>query len=167
MDLGALGQDDNAKNMLVAILLNLFYEHMLKVKKRDFLGTDPQTRFLDSFILVDEADNIMKYEFDVLSKILLQGREFGTGVILASQYLSHFTTRNKNYLEPLLSWFVHQVPNVTARELEGIGLTRVGSEIIDRVKTLQVHECFYKSLGVDGRFVRGIPFYELRKNDSE
>jgi DNA phosphorothioation-dependent restriction protein DptH len=36
------------------------------------------------------ADNIMRYESDVLRKVLLQGREFGTGVILASQYLRHF-----------------------------------------------------------------------------
>ena len=165
INLGALGQDDNTKNMLVAIFLNLFYEHMLKVEKRPFLGSEPQLRFLDSFILVDEADNIMKYEFEVLSKILLQGREFGTGVILASQYMSHFVTRNKNYQEPLLTWFVHQVPNITVRELEGIGLTRVGSEATDRIKTLRVHECLYKSLGVEGRFIRATPFYELRNGE--
>ena len=83
IDLAALGQDDRAKNMLVAIMLNLFYEQMLRIPKRPFEGTDPQLRALDSFLLVDEADNIMRYEFDVLRKVLLQGREFGVGVILA------------------------------------------------------------------------------------
>ena len=85
--LSKLGQDDRSKNMLVAIMLNMFYERMLKTTKRPYVGTDPQLRVIDSFLLVDEADNIMRYEFDVLRKILLQGREFGTGVILASQYL--------------------------------------------------------------------------------
>ena len=36
--LNELGQDDRTKNMLVAILLNVFYEHMLKIPKRPFLG---------------------------------------------------------------------------------------------------------------------------------
>ena len=35
--------------------------------------------------------------------------------------LTHFKTSHENYLEPLLSWFVHKVPNVTVKELEGIG----------------------------------------------
>ena len=78
--------------------------------------TDPQLRFVDSLLLVDEADSIMKYNFDVLRQILLQGREFGVGVLLASQYLSHFRTRDTDYSEPLLTWFVHKIPNVTPRE---------------------------------------------------
>ena len=88
--LDALGQDDHSKNMLVAIMLNMFYENMLKVEKKPFIGSDPQLRAIASYLLVDEADNIMRYEFDVLRKLLLQGREFGTGIILASQYLRHF-----------------------------------------------------------------------------
>jgi DNA phosphorothioation-dependent restriction protein DptH len=66
--LNELGQDDRTKNMLVAILLNVFYEHMLKIPKRPFLGRDRNMRVVDSMLLVDEADNIMKYEFDVLRK---------------------------------------------------------------------------------------------------
>ncbi len=98
--------------MLVAILLNVFYEHMLTIPKRPFLGKDRNMRVVDSMLLVDEADNIMKYEFDVLRKLLLQGREFGVGVILASQYLSHFKAGATDYKEPLLTWFLHKVPNL-------------------------------------------------------
>jgi hypothetical protein len=169
-DLGAVGQDDRTKNMLVVILLNLFYEHMLRITKKPFIGDSPQYRFVDTILLVDEADNIMSYEFDVLKRILLQGREFGVGVVLASQYLSHFRTSHENYAEPLLTWFVHKVPNISVRELEMIGLTRVDSGITERIKKLRRHECLYKSLGVDGEFVRAQPFYEwcsIQRNAAE
>lgn len=161
IDLSQVGQDDKTKNMLVVIFLNLFYEHMLKIEKRPFLGNEPTLRFVDTMLLVDEADNIMKYEFEVLKKILLQGREFGVGVLLASQYLSHFKTSHENYLEPLLSWFVHKVPSVTVRELEGIGLSRVNPDLVEQIKTLECHECLFKTLGVDGKIIRGRPFFEL------
>lgn len=161
INLARLGSDDKSKNLLVAIFLNLFFEYMLKIEGKDFRGEAPQLRKLDSFLLVDEADNIMQYEFEVLNKILLQGRQFGVGVLLASQYLSHFKTSNKDYREPLLTWFLHKVPNISRRELEAIGLTDVAESTIDRIKNLEVHQCLYKSLGSDGEFIRGEPFYEI------
>ena len=169
ISLDALGQDDRSKNMLVAVMLNMFYENMLRTQKRPFIGSDPQLRAVDSYLLVDEADNIMRYEFDVLRKLLLQGREFGTGVILASQYLRHFKVNATDYREPLLSWFVHKVPNVTPAELSALGLTGGAAEMAERVKSLQVHQCLYKSFDVPGEVVRGLPFFELeaRRERSE
>jgi hypothetical protein len=164
IDLGALGQDDNTKNMLVAIFLNLFYEHMLKVEKRPYIGTDPKLRALDSFLLVDEANNIMRYEFDVLQKILLQGREFGTGVILASQYPSHFKTPRQNYAESLRTWFIHKIPDINAKTLKTMGFTNVTEQSAERIKGLDCHECLYRTLGGDeGRFMRGHPLFEIIK----
>jgi DNA phosphorothioation-dependent restriction protein DptH len=161
IDLAALGADDHAKNMLVAIMLNMFYEHMLRIEKRPFIGSSPQLRAVDSFLLVDEADNIMKYEFDVLRKVLLQGREFGVGVILSSQYLSHFKSGATNYREPLLTWFIHKVPNITPNELQSIGMTTQAATVADRVRTLQVHWCLYKSHDGVGEIIEGIPFFKL------
>tara|TARA_B100001123_G_scaffold445220_2_gene596195 strand:- start:293 stop:5731 length:5439 start_codon:yes stop_codon:yes gene_type:complete len=161
IDLNALGQDDKSKNMLVAIFLNFYYEYMARLKKTEFIGTDPQLRSIDSYLIVDEADNIMKYEFPVLMKLLLEGREFGVGVILSSQYLSHFKTRNVNYMEPLLTWFVHRVPNVTSAQLGMMGLPEVSRSVLDKIASLKKHECFCKTLGHDGEFIRGIPFFEL------
>ncbi|WP_449470557.1 hypothetical protein [Sphingobium chungangianum] len=165
--LDALGQDDHSKNMLVAVMLNMFYENMLRVPKRPFLGQDPQLRAIDSYLLVDEADNIMRYEFDVLRKLLLQGREFGTGVILASQYLRHFKAGGTDYREPLLTWFIHKVPNVTPTELSALGLTATASEMAERIKGLGNHQCLYKSFDSPGEFIRGYPFYELEKARGE
>lgn len=161
ISLDSMGQDDRSKNMLVAIMLNMFYENMLRTPKRPFLGTSPQLRAIDSYLLVDEADNIMRYEFDVLRKLLLQGREFGTGVILASQYLRHFKAGATDYREPLLTWFIHKVPNATPAELGVLGFTSDLAELSERVKTLPNHHCLYKSFDVAGEVIRGLPFFEL------
>jgi DNA phosphorothioation-dependent restriction protein DptH len=134
---------------------------MLSLPKRPFIGKDPQLRVIDSFLLVDEADNIMRYEFDVLRKLLLQGREFGVGVILASQYLRHFKAGATDYREPLLTWAIHQVPNVTAQELSALGLPSDLAEVAERIKTLPKHHCLFKTAGSAGEVVRGVPFYEL------
>lgn len=164
VSLDALGQDDRSKNMLVAVMLNMFYENMLKTPKRPFLGTDPQLRVIDSYLLVDEADNIMRYEFDVLRKLLLQGREFGVGVILASQYLRHFKVGATDYREPLLTWCIHKVPNVTAAELGALGLISDLGEMSERIKSLPNHHCLYKSFDAPGEVIRGLPFYELMRD---
>lgn len=161
ISLDSMGQDDRSKNMLVAIMLNMFYENMLRTPKRPFLGSSPQLRAIDSYLLVDEADNIMRYEFDVLRKLLLQGREFGTGVILASQYLRHFKAGATDYREPLLTWFIHKVPNATPVELGVLGFTSDLAELSERVKTLPNHHCLYKSFDVAGEVIRGLPFFEL------
>lgn len=167
IDLAALGADDKAKNMLVAIILNMFYENMLRIEKRPYLGTDPQLRAVDSFLLVDEADNIMKYEFDVLRRLLLQGREFGVGVILSSQYLSHFKSGPTNYREPLLTWFIHRVPNITPSELQSIGMTTQPASVADRIRALKAHGCLYKSYDGAGEFIEGTPFFKMGEdNDS-
>jgi DNA helicase HerA-like ATPase len=163
VSLDALGQDDRAKNLLVAIMLNLFYENMLRIEKRPFYGQDPQKRVIDSFLLVDEADNIMQYEFDVLRKILLQGREFGVGVILASQYLSHFKARATDYREMLLTWLVHKVPSVLAPEIVALGMTGNQNQTAERIKSLGLHECLFKTFNVPGEFIKGLPFYQLMK----
>ena len=161
IDLAALGVGEKERNMLLVLFLNLYYEYMINLVKEPYLGTDPQLRFIDSMLLVDEADNIMKYNFEVLRQILLQGREFGVGVLLASQFLSHFKTRETDYSEPLLTWCIHKVPNVTSKELQSIGLSRVSSSMVERVKSLEVHQCLYKTLDVPGRFMRALPFFEI------
>jgi DNA phosphorothioation-dependent restriction protein DptH len=161
ISLASLGQDDRTKNLLVAVMLNMFYEYMLRVLKRPFLGSDPQLRAIDSYLLIDEADNIMKYEFDVLRKVLLQGREFGAGVILASQYLRHFKVNGSDYRDPLLTWFIHKVPNATATELGALGFTGDIGRLAENIKVLPNHHCLFKSYDSPGLVMRGKPFYEL------
>ncbi|KQZ88758.1 hypothetical protein ASD62_04995 [Phycicoccus sp. Root563] len=159
--LNELGADQEAKNALVALFLNMYYEYMLELPKWPYRGANPQLRRLNSFLLVDEATNIMRYQFPVLMDLMLQGREFGVGVILSSQYLSHFKEGDTNYGQPLLTWFIHKVPSVALKDLVSLGLNRATAEQAAEISRLPVHHALYSSLGFPGRFMRGLPFYEL------
>ena len=158
-----LGADQASKNALVALFLNLYYEYMARLPKWPYQGEDPQLRQLNSYLLVDEATNIMSYNFDSLESLLLQGREFGVGVILSSQYLSHFRSTKVDYAQALLTWFIHSVPNVTVQQLHGLGLTNANDQTAKRVVSLPTHHALYSSLGSPGRFISGLPFYEWIK----
>lgn len=153
--------DEKLKRMVVVIFLNLYFDYMLKVKKQPFLGENPQTRFIDSYLLVDEAHNIMPYEFEVLTKLLVQGRAFGVGVILASQYFSHFKTTRTDYLEPIGSWFIHRVPGLTARDLDKVGLPTASDSMVKRISSLEMFNSLCKTLDWGGEFIEEIPFYQL------
>lgn len=164
--LNDFGTDDDGKNALVVLFLNLYYDYMLNSKKWPYLGSEPQLRTLNSYLLVDEAVNIMKYKFPVLMSLLLQGREFGVGVILASQYLTHFKQGQEDYAQPLLTWFVHKVPSISQKDLFMLGLSERTEVMLQKIPKLGVHQALYKSLGVDGRFVRGLPYFEVVKDHS-
>ncbi len=157
-----LGADDDLKTALITLFLNKYYEYMLRLQKWPFEGEIPnQLRRLNSFVMVDEATNIMAREFPVLSQLLLQGREFGVGVILASQYVSHFKVGKTNYGETLLTKVVHKVPNVNANDLKAFGFSGATPEMAAKVPNLAVHLALVKTLGVEGRFMRGTPYFEL------
>jgi DNA phosphorothioation-dependent restriction protein DptH len=158
-----LGADDNLKTALITLFLNKYYEYMLRLDKWPFEGEAPnQLRRLNSFVMVDEATNIMAHEFPVLSQLLLQGREFGVGVILASQYVSHFKVGKTNYGETLLTKVVHKVPNANVNDLKAFGFSGATPEMAAKVPNLAVHQALVKTLGVEARFMRGTPYFELK-----
>jgi len=161
VSLSDFAADRATQNAIVVLFLDLYYEYMLESTKWPFEGESPQLRRLNSFLLVDEATNIMEYEFDVLSRLLLQGRQFGFGVILASQYLSHFKTKGTNYGEPLLTWIIHKVPSVKVSELIALGIPQADESAAKSIANLPIHQAFYSSLNVKGAIVRGLPFFEL------
>ncbi len=156
-----LGSDQKAKNAIVALFLNQYYEFMSRQTKWPYVGEDPQVRRLNSFLLVDEATNIMQYKFDALEQLLLQGREFGVGVILSSQYLSHFKDGGVDYAQALRTWFIHKVPNVSVQQLQRLGLPHAGQNEVARITGLATHEAYYSSQDFPGRFISGTPFYRL------
>ena len=169
LDLRDLDPDQSTKNALVALFLNQYLEYMIQLPKWPFEKKGSTTlRRINSYVVVDEATNIMEKNFDALMMLLLQGREYGVGVLLSSQYLSHFSpSGGVDYCEPLLTWFIHNVPNVSISELKKIGLPGANQVDADRVASLQVHGALYKSLNYSGKFIRGKPFYELPKSDGQ
>jgi hypothetical protein len=161
VSLNEFGADSDTKNALVVLMLDLYYEYMLTCQKWPFTGTDPQIRKLNSFLLVDEATNIMQYDFPILKSLLLEGREWGFGTILASQYLSHFKTTANNYGEPLKTWVIHKVPSVKLQELTQLGLNRATDLTVNTISNLKVHEALFESLGYKSVKISGLPFYKL------
>ena len=160
LSLDALGADQALKNALVVMFLNLYYEHMLRLKKWPYQGSHPSLRRINSYLLVDEAYNIMKYEFPRLQQLLLEGREFGIGVILSSQYLSQFKQGSTNYGEALRTWFIHKNPSISKAQLQQVMPAATEGDV-QRIKELGLHELLYVSHGCTGRFVAGTPFYRL------
>lgn len=161
LNLNSLGTDQDLKNALVVLFLNLYYDWMKRLDKHPFLDGEPSIRYVSSYVVVDEATNIMEYDFPVLENILLEGREFGVGVLLSSQYLSHYKTKATNWAEPLLTWFIHKVPTITVADLKRAGLT-VDQDVIDQIPQLPVHQALYKSLDSEPRIIVGLPFYKLK-----
>jgi hypothetical protein len=160
--LDQLGSDQDAKNAVVALFLNLYYDYMIRSPKPPFQGSDPQLRYLKSFLVVDEAVNIMRYDFSVLMDLMLQGRQFGFGVVLSSQFLTHFDMGRTDYREPLRTWVIHRVPGVTPRALAALGMTDVPERVLNRISVLEKHQALYRSYGCEaGRLVRVTPYYEL------
>lgn len=157
----SFGTDQKMKNSLVTLFLNMYYDYMLRATKWPYLGSNPQLRKLNSFLLIDEAVNILEYKFPVLQQLLLQGREYGFGIILSTQYLSHFKQGDTNYGEPLRTWFIHKVPSIRHTELHQLGLTEVSEGIAVQIPNLKQHQALYISLGFNGRFIDGIPYYQL------
>lgn len=164
VNLSPLASDSGTQNALVVLMLDLYYDYMMKLTKWDFEKVgDVQVRKLNSFLLVDEATNIMQYSFEILNRLLLQGRQFGVGVILASQFLNHYKVGSTNYGEPLRTWFIHKVPHVSESQLAALGLPRSSAETAKKISELGNHESYYSSFGHDGVFIRDIPFFELNR----
>jgi DNA helicase HerA-like ATPase len=115
---------------------------------------------MNSFILVDEAHNIMEYEFAALNRLLLEGRAYGVSVILSSQTLSHFESNTVNYREQIRSWFIHKTANVRDRELESLGL-RAERGCGPGLAHLRNFEFAYGDDSGSVRLVRGKPFFEV------
>jgi hypothetical protein len=160
INLHSLGEDLETKNALVTMILDFYFGLMLKSEVPKFHGENPQLRELSSYLLIDEANNIMKHNFPVLEGLLLQGREFGFGVILSSQYLSHFKNKSVDYVETLETWMIHQVPSFSAPNLKQLALGREHNSMIEEIPNFSRHFGMWKSLGYQG-VIRGDPFFEI------
>ena len=95
------GYDPDIQSLIVAITLNLFYSQMVATGSSSL---KEHFRQVTKLILVDEADNFMSEDFPSLKKIMKEGREFGVGVVLATQSMKHFETADNSYEDYILTW---------------------------------------------------------------
>lgn len=111
------GYTPQIQNLVVALTLDLFYSQMQKFGKPTVCGDHRQ---ITKMILVDEADNFMKEDFQSLRKILKEGREYGVGLILSTQELTHFKTGDNNYASYILTWVIHRVAEIKTSDIRAI-----------------------------------------------
>lgn len=158
------GYDPDIQSFVVAITLDQFYAHMMKEGSSK---TDGHLRQLRTMILVDEADNFMKEDFTSLRKILKEGREFGVGMVLSTQSLDHFVGGDDDYSRYVLTWVVHNVSDLSQREVEYIfKLQPKSPEVTDlycRIKALEKHESILKIANAEPVTIRDKAFYELMR----
>lgn len=155
---------DETKRVVVSLLLDLFFAEMKQ------LGESEQEngfREIRSMILVDEAKEFMSKDFNSLRGIISQGRSFGVGMILASQYVSDFRTQKEDYSQSILSWMIHHVNSISRAEISSIfGASDINADrYMDFINRAKKFESVCKiGSRVDG--IRDLPYFELVQMDN-
>jgi len=158
------GFDSGIQNLVVAITLDLFYTQMQGYGHSKISG---DLRQISKIILVDEADNFLSKDFAALKKILKEGREYGVGTILSTQLLSHFSTGDNEYANYILTWVIHNVADLTNKDIKYIFNTKSKSEeeyLFSKIKQLQKHFSIVKMGDSNNPIgMRDKAFWELDK----
>ena len=139
------GYDNDIQSLIVAITLDLFYSQMQAAGSSKM---DGQYRQLTKIILVDEADNFMSEGFPALKRILKEGREFGVGTILSTQFLKHFGSGEDDYSKYIHTWIVHNVSDLKNSDVDFVFNTEAKSNesitLYNRIKGLMKHHSIIK-----------------------
>ena len=157
------GYDPDIQSLVVGMMLDLFYSQMHTHGHSRLHGN---LRELSKFILVDEADNFLSQGFPSLRKILKEGREFGVGTILSTQFLKHFAAKDEDFSKYILTWVVHNVADLDAGDIRFVFNTTPKSDeenhLYEEVKRLGKH-CSLVKLGDAARAIslKDKPFWEL------
>lgn len=158
------GYSESIQNLVVAITLDTFYAQMQAAGHSEIKG---EKRQLTKMILVDEADNFLSKNFNSIKKILKEGREFGVGTILSTQFLKHFSTGDNEYSQYILTWVIHKVNEISGKEVGNIFSITNKSEQevwVNNIKNLEKHHSIV-NLGGDNKpkHVRDKAFWEIIK----
>ena len=158
------GYDADIQSLIVAITLDLFYSQM---QASGSSKLDGHYRQLSKLILVDEADNFMSEGFPAMKKIMKEGREFGVGIILSTQFLKHFGTGEDDYSKYILTWVVHNVADLKASDVEFVFKTETKSaesqRLYNDIKGLKKHHSIVKVGNEKPFYIEDKAFWELYK----
>ena len=159
------GYDADIQSLIVAITLDLFYSQM---QASGSSKLDGHYRQLSKLILVDEADNFMSEGFPAMKKIMKEGREFGVGMILSTQFLKHFGTGEDDYSKYILTWVVHNVADLKASDVEFVFKTESKSAesqtLYNDIKSLKKHHSIIKIGNEKPVYIEDKAFWELYKD---
>lgn len=152
---------DDTKKVIVSLILDLFYAEMRQ------LGESMQEnglRALRAMIMVDEAHQFLKKDFNSFRSIISEGRMFGVGMILSTQNVSDFKTSKEDYSQFILSWVIHHVNSITKSEIANIfgASDQNGDHYMDFINKAKLFESVCK-IGARVEGIRDLPFFELIK----
>ena len=155
---------DDTKKVIVSLILDLFYAEM-----RQLGGSKQENGFreLRAMIMVDEAHQFLKKDFNSFRSIISEGRMFGVGMILSTQNVSDFKTSKEDYSQFILSWIIHHVNSISKAEIANIfgASDPNGERYMDFINKAKLFESVCKiGSRVDG--IRDLPFFELIKSDN-
>ena len=98
-----------------------------------------------------------------------EGREFGVGTILSTQFLDHFTSGDDDYSKYILTWVVHNVADLKKADVEYIFKTRLAScdtsQIYQRIKGFDRFQSVVKIGNDNVYYIQDKPFFELLKEE--
>lgn len=157
------GYDESIQNLIVAITLDAFYTQMQTHGHSSIHGGKRQ---LKKMILVDEADNFLGKNFNSIKKILKEGREFGVGTILSTQFLNHFSTGENEYSNYILTWVIHRVNEIKSKEIESlfsINSKDQRDNLMKTIKGLEKHNSIVNLAGSEPLLIKDKAFWELIK----
>ena len=154
---------DDTKKVIVSLILDLFYAEMRQ------LGGSLQKdgfRELRAMIMVDEAHQFLKKDFNSFRSIISEGRMFGVGMILSTQNVSDFKTQKEDYSQFILSWVIHHVNSISRSEIASIfgASDSNGERYRDFINRAKLFESVCK-VGARVEGIRDLPFFELVKQD--
>lgn len=154
---------DDTKKVIVSLILDLFYAEM-----RQLGGSKQENGFreLRAMIMVDEAHQFLKKDFNSFRSIISEGRMFGVGMILSTQNVSDFKTSKEDYSQFILSWVIHHVNSISKAELANIfgSINPNIDRYMDFINKAKLFESVCKiGAHVDG--IRDLPFFELIEQD--
>ncbi len=155
------GYSNEIQTLVVAITLDLFYAQM---QIHGHSKIDGNLRQITKMILVDEADNFLGKNFESLRKILKEGREYGVGTILSTQFLNHFSTDDNEYSNYILTWIIHRVNEIKEKELASlfdIPNKKDRDELIGEIKGLDKHYSIVNLAGSPPIKTKDLAFWEL------
>ena len=155
------GYPSEIQNLVVALTLDLFFAQMQKKGKPEVRG---DFRQITKMILVDEADNFMSQNFPSLRKILKEGREYGVGVILSTQDITHFQTGENDYSSYILTWVIHRVAKIKPQDIKAMFSVNDKAEqdrLMDTIQKLDKHYSLYIDGAKNIVKMRDRAFWEL------
>jgi DNA phosphorothioation-dependent restriction protein DptH len=155
------GYSADIQNLVVAITLDAFYSQM---QKNGHSAIEQNYRQITKMILVDEADNFLSKNFVSIRKILKEGREFGVGTLLSTQFLNHFSTGDNEYAQYILTWIVHRVNDIKQKDVESlfpVSDKDQKEQLMQMIKKLEKHHSVVNLAGSKPIFIEDYPFWQL------